>query len=579
MKKRVFAIIITSLFAMSSISCGIDKNKTQNNSDNEIGEDSHESSEDNSNTDSGSFESALSDVTYYPNEDERILFGTYELEDRYLSRFSDKTDAEKEELFNKYQSGLHFTETEVEIIPSLFDTKSLSVEPVAIEFGYAAAGGSIINISYPFLEQPIGDSEESNYIGYTVNHQSELVLKAADKLLYENMDGEEAVQISQNLRQLCDCSLMTMTFAEENSTDSVRYQYIYKIDNDRILYTPYTVNYLTLEMDVPPESEWNEMNFGFRGTTLVVEKDGQEIELESDSQVYRNASADGYFYLNGYADDELFQDIQDILISFNNGETHAEGFVTFADGSYASNVTADLDGKNHVTIQWTDSERASDQSSMAAKAGSVSFEFIAASNDGFAIYDGEKVYYYYSEDESYYSNIVADNLEEGTDITDLDEEEKSTLEDNRTVVVSALREGFSIAGINADVDEVTGKVMMDNSFLFAVDSDELSAEGLEYLDKFMDVYADVVKKQSEDGKIGCVKVVGHTDISGSYEYNLDLSERRAAAVVSYCTENYHELSGLITSEGKSYSEPIYNEDGSVNMDASRRVEFKAILMY
>ena len=34
------------------------------------------------------------------------------------------------------------------------------------------------------------------------------------------------------------------------------------------------------------------------------------------------------------------------------------------------------------------------------------------------------------------------------------------------------------------------------------------------------------------------------------------------------------LRSILTAKGKSYSDPIYYSDGSVNMDASRRVEFK-----
>jgi chemotaxis protein MotB len=34
------------------------------------------------------------------------------------------------------------------------------------------------------------------------------------------------------------------------------------------------------------------------------------------------------------------------------------------------------------------------------------------------------------------------------------------------------------------------------------------------------------------------------------------------------------LRDILTAKGKSYSDPIFNADGTVNMDASRRVEFK-----
>ena len=34
------------------------------------------------------------------------------------------------------------------------------------------------------------------------------------------------------------------------------------------------------------------------------------------------------------------------------------------------------------------------------------------------------------------------------------------------------------------------------------------------------------------------------------------------------------LQDLLTAKGRSYSDPVYHADGTVNMDASRRVEFK-----
>ena len=76
-----------------------------------------------------------------------------------------------------------------------------------------------------------------------------------------------------------------------------------------------------------------------------------------------------------------------------------------------------------------------------------------------------------------------------------------------------------------------------------------------------------------------IKIEGHTDTIGTYEYNLDLSKKRAENVAKYCKEVYPELASLIQTEGKSYSEPIYNDDGTVNSKASRRVEFKIILNY
>ena len=80
-----------------------------------------------------------------------------------------------------------------------------------------------------------------------------------------------------------------------------------------------------------------------------------------------------------------------------------------------------------------------------------------------------------------------------------------------------------------------------------------------------------------------VIIEGHTDTDGSYMYNLDLSQKRALSVCQYCLEyiandnRFDEASirNLLTANGKSWSRPVYKEDGvTIDKDASRRVEFK-----
>lgn len=102
------------------------------------------------------------------------------------------------------------------------------------------------------------------------------------------------------------------------------------------------------------------------------------------------------------------------------------------------------------------------------------------------------------------------------------------------------------------------------------------------MDKFMGVYASVILSDECAGFVSQVVVEGHTDTQGEYDYNLTLSQQRADAVSGYCLsssnttltpEQQTQLSQIMTTEGKSFSEPVYNADGTVNMDASRRVEF------
>jgi chemotaxis protein MotB len=62
-----------------------------------------------------------------------------------------------------------------------------------------------------------------------------------------------------------------------------------------------------------------------------------------------------------------------------------------------------------------------------------------------------------------------------------------------------------------------------------------------------------------------------------------LSQQRAFSVATFCltessgvlsTSEIDVLRTVLTANGRSYSNPIYNDDGTVNLSASRRVEFK-----
>ena len=70
---------------------------------------------------------------------------------------------------------------------------------------------------------------------------------------------------------------------------------------------------------------------------------------------------------------------------------------------------------------------------------------------------------------------------------------------------------------------------------------------------------------------------------GGYIVNLELSQQRALAVASYVLEDGYagisaaqktQLRAVATANGRSFSDPVLDENGVENMDASRRVVFK-----
>lgn len=153
----------------------------------------------------------------------------------------------------------------------------------------------------------------------------------------------------------------------------------------------------------------------------------------------------------------------------------------------------------------------------------------------------------------------------------------------RARIIEDLRDELNKANLDAGVDRNTGAITFKGAVLFELNSMELMDSGKALLAQFMPVYIRTLMSAENADYVGEIIIEGHTDQSGSYMLNLELSQQRALAVVSYCLSDEfvwltsaekQMLRTIITANGRSSSDPIYNADGTVNADASRRVEFK-----
>ena len=126
----------------------------------------------------------------------------------------------------------------------------------------------------------------------------------------------------------------------------------------------------------------------------------------------------------------------------------------------------------------------------------------------------------------------------------------------RPRIISSLSDALRSANISAQVDPAPGSIALESDVLF---SDEYSP----YVSEII--------------------VEGHTDSTGGYLDNLELSQRRAFAVAAYVLEDGYRgisdsqkqrLRDVVTANGRSYSDRVFDEYGNEDMDASRRVVFK-----
>ena len=67
-------------------------------------------------------------------------------------------------------------------------------------------------------------------------------------------------------------------------------------------------------------------------------------------------------------------------------------------------------------------------------------------------------------------------------------------------------------------------------------------------------------------------VTGHTDAVGGFEFNKELSQKRAEAVVAYLVKNHGVASGRLTPFGASFASPIAQNSSEDGRAKNRRVE-------
>jgi len=151
----------------------------------------------------------------------------------------------------------------------------------------------------------------------------------------------------------------------------------------------------------------------------------------------------------------------------------------------------------------------------------------------------------------------------------------------RTQIVRELTDALAKADVKARVDANTGDIILESAVFFDVGKNAIKEGGRTFLDRFIPVYLGVLLQPEYSEYLGEIIIEGHTDTQGTYLVNLELSQQRALSVATYCLEmpgltetQLSMLREILTAKGRSYSDPIYHTDGTVNMDASRRVEFK-----
>lgn len=296
-------------------------------------------------------------------------------------------------------------------------------------------------------------------------------------------------------------------------------------------------------------------------TSVYLDKVFGRYYMLHNEGYYTIIDKNGAVYFNGPYDDEHTVDSSTFLASAKiDGE---EYFYSYKDKDYTI--------KGYYFAPWI------------VKSENGSLYDLIDTMTGKKLIEGYKSYTSVSKnDGAYYVYAISDTT---TDVYLI--ESSALLADvtsKKEDLFDELTKAFEKEGITATVNRETGEIALDSSVLFGGDSAELTSDGKAFLNKFINAYSTVIGMDKFAAFISQTLIEGHTaPVDGdSYENDLQLSKDRAENVKNYCLSsetgvNVSSLNNKLESVGYSNSKPVYNSDGSVNMEASRRVSFRFIV--
>lgn len=313
-----------------------------------------------------------------------------------------------------------------------------------------------------------------------------------------------------------------------------------------------------------------EYDFDFNGTELVLSNENGSVTLCStlDFEGDYHVSTDSY----AATDADKLDGIGYMTFFWSESDNQGSLYIG-EDSIYDDAAVASLDDNGIITLTTT------------KEYGSKTYQFVyfMCQKDGIILTDGINTYHYTERSGSYFIDNVS--VEDMSKLGGLSKEKLEEITQKKTDLLTDLAAAYKDAGLDVTINEKTGEINLDASVLFEVNKYDISKDGKNLLKKFMQTYTSVVYDDKYENFISKIMVEGHTDTTGDYESNLKLSQNRADSVKNFClskdcgvsAEYTDQLKKSLNAVGYSCDNPIYDKNGNIDMDASRRVSFRFII--
>ena len=324
-------------------------------------------------------------------------------------------------------------------------------------------------------------------------------------------------------------------------------------------------------------------SFAFSGPRITFSDDSGSITLCSAAftkgrspQIGGHLASDSPMvgpidHFHGYLNTDLF-------------DAGATGYVAFVEGvhpyDYAMESCFRLYDNGLIDVYWV--YRDENRNDI------VNFkQFVYLGTYPMVLTDGETIYYYTENFITREMALMSDGMstEELIEFENMSETQQKDVVQRKADLLKDLSEAFAKAGLDVQINTTTGEIALNAGVLFGYDQADLSEKGKTLLQDFLDVYTGVVLGDEYTDFVSRIIVEGHTDPVGDYNYNQGLSLRRAENVMAFCQSaesgldaaQLELLSGILEAVGYSCDRPVYDENGQVDNDASRRVSFRFVI--
>ena len=175
------------------------------------------------------------------------------------------------------------------------------------------------------------------------------------------------------------------------------------------------------------------------------------------------------------------------------------------------------------------------------------------------------------------------DLDEKTNLLNEQQRKIDNIIGVKAEVVESLQDEFAANNMDVNIDSKTGALTLQANIMFATGESTLTEEGEVTLYQVLPIYCKVLLQDEYRQYLAEITIDGYTDDVGDYAYNLRLSEERAYAVAEFLLSHEEEflteternyLREFLVVNGHSMGGLVVEADGTINQDASRRVEIK-----